>query len=60
MIRRLAAFVSVAAILAQTPRVWATTYALDPAHTTVAFKIRHLFSKVEITLEVEGLATPSS
>lgn len=55
MTRRLAALVSVAALLAQAPQVWATTYALDPAHTTVAFKIRHLFSKVEGTFnEFEG------
>ena len=25
---------------------WATTYAIDPEHTTVGFKIRHLFSNV--------------
>ena len=31
------------------PSVWATTYAIDTDHTTVAFKIRHLFSKVEGT-----------
>ncbi|MBI2884886.1 MAG: YceI family protein [Candidatus Omnitrophica bacterium] len=26
--------------------VWAATYAIDPDHSTVSFKIRHLFSKV--------------
>ena len=31
------------------PSAWATTYQLDKDHTTVAFKIRHLFSKVEGT-----------
>lgn len=34
---------------------WATTYAIDKDHTTVSFKIRHLFSKVEGTFnEFEG------
>ncbi len=28
------------------PSAWATTYAIDKDHTTVAFKVRHLFSKV--------------
>ena len=31
------------------PPAWATTYALDADHTTVSFKIRHLFSKVQGT-----------
>ena len=31
------------------PSAWATSYAIDPDHTTVSFKIRHLFSKVEGT-----------
>ena len=31
------------------PSVWATTYTIDPNHTTVAFKIRHLFSYVQGT-----------
>ena len=26
---------------------WAATYKVDPDHTTVSFKIRHLFSKVQ-------------
>lgn len=30
---------------------WATTYAIDIDHTTVSFKIRHLFSKVEGTFD---------
>jgi polyisoprenoid-binding protein YceI len=35
---------TVSALLA--PSAWATTYALDKEHTTVGFKIRHLFSNV--------------
>ena len=31
------------------PPVWATTYTIDHDHTTVSFKIRHLFSNVEGT-----------
>ena len=31
------------------PAVWAANYAIDKDHTTVSFKIRHLFSKVEGT-----------
>ncbi len=35
--------------------VWAATYTIDKDHTTVSFKIRHLFSKVEGTFnEFEG------
>ena len=34
---------------------WATTYAIDPDHTTVSFKVRHLFSKVEgVFTDVQG------
>jgi len=34
---------------------WATTYAIDKDHTTVGFKIRHLFSKVDGTFnQFEG------
>lgn len=29
------------------PSAWAATYAIDKDHTSVSFKIRHLFSKVE-------------
>jgi len=47
--------VIVGMILCQAPVVWATTYAIDPDHTTVSFKIRHLFSKVEGTFDqLEG------
>ena len=33
-------------LLAGSP-AWAATYAIDKDHTTIGFKIRHLFSKVE-------------
>jgi len=33
------------------PQAWATTYTIDKDHTTVAFKVRHLFSKVEGVFE---------
>ena len=37
------------------PAAWATTYAIDPDHTTVSFKIRHLFSNVQgVFRQVEG------
>ncbi len=37
------------------PSAWATTYAIDPDHTTVSFKVRHLFSNVQGTFnQVEG------
>ena len=37
------------------PSVWATTYTVDKDHTTVEFKIRHLFSYVKGTFnEFEG------
>ena len=32
------------------PSAWATTYAIDKDHTTVAFKIRHLFSKSQFSI----------
>ena len=34
-----------------TPLAWATTYKIDPDHTTVSFKIRHLFSYVRGTFD---------
>ena len=44
-----------AMVWCQAPAAWATTYAIDKDHTTVAFKIRHLFSKVEGTFnEFDG------
>jgi polyisoprenoid-binding protein YceI len=37
------------------PAAWATTYAIDHDHTTISFKIRHLFSYVRGTFnEFEG------
>ncbi len=37
------------------PAAWAATYKIDPQHTTVSFKIRHLFSYVQGTFDqVEG------
>ena len=33
-------------IVAGTSLAWATTYTVDPDHSTVSFKIRHLFSNV--------------
>ena len=39
-------FVLVGSLLVA-PSVWTTTYAIDTDHTTVGFKIRHLFSNVQ-------------
>ena len=51
---RLGAVLLISAFL-WAPSVWATTYTIDKDHTTVSFKIRHLFSKVEGTFnEFEG------
>jgi polyisoprenoid-binding protein YceI len=38
--------VAVVATLLGTATAWGATYAIDPDHSTVGFKIRHLFSKV--------------
>ncbi len=38
-----------AGLLVWAPSVYATTYSIDKDHTTVSFKIRHLFSKVQGT-----------
>ena len=38
--------VVVALLLGAAPSAWATTYALDKEHSSVNFKIRHLFTKV--------------
>ena len=55
MHRRLGWFVVVGLLVCQAPVAWATTYAIDPDHTTVSFKIRHLFSNVEGTFDqLEG------
>ena len=54
MKRRLTLLVCGVSLL-MAPPAWATTYALDADHTTVSFKIRHLFSKVQGTFnEFEG------
>lgn len=51
-------FVTVLGILLCASPAWATVYAIDPDHTTVSFKIRHLFTKVEGTFnEFEGAFT---
>ena len=47
MRRWLGLFVTVGILMGHAPGVWATTYQIDPEHTTASFKIRHLFSKVE-------------
>lgn len=44
----LATTLSLAAVA---PSAWATTYAIDKDHTTVGFKIRHLFSQVQGTFD---------
>jgi len=55
MMRQRVGILVVAGTLLASPSVWATTYAIDRDHTTVSFKIRHLFSKVEGTFnEFEG------
>ena len=36
-----------AGILLCAPSAWATTYTLDPDHTTVSFKVLHLLTKVQ-------------
>lgn len=42
-------------MVAAAPAAWATTYTIDADHTTVGFKIRHLFSRVSGTFDqVEG------
>ena len=47
--------VVLAGLVLAAPPAWATTYAIDRDHTTVSFKIRHLFSNVEGTFnEFEG------
>ncbi len=47
--------ICLAAVVAASPAAWAATYALDADHTTVEFKVRHLFSYVRGTFrEFEG------
>ena len=46
--KRTALFAAALAMAAlATPAAWATTYTIDTKHSSVTFKIRHLFSKVE-------------
>jgi polyisoprenoid-binding protein YceI len=55
MSRRWAPVVILTLLLCRATTAWATTYAIDRDHTTVSFKIRHLFSKVEGTFnEFDG------
>ena len=54
MRRRLAAVIFLGTFLFG-PSLWAATYKIDPDHTTVSFKIRHLFSYVRGTFnQFEG------
>lgn len=47
--------VILAALWLWAPSVWATSYTIDPQHSTVSFKIRHLVSKVPgVFREFEG------
>ena len=50
MRRWMTGLVCLAAVLIGQP-VWAATYELDADHTTISFKIRHLFSKVQGTFD---------
>ena len=53
--RHPASVVAVWGMLLVAPQASATTYAIDQAHTTVSFRIRHLFSYVQSTFnEFEG------
>ena len=52
---RLGLIALVGVLLCGAPSAWATTYALDPEHTSIGFKIRHLFSNVKGTFnDFEG------
>ncbi len=47
--------VALAALGLWAPAAWATTYTIDPQHSTVSFKIRHLVAKVPgVFREFEG------
>ena len=55
MRRRVLTGIVLAAGLIAGPSVWAAPYKIDKDHTTVGFKIRHLFSKVQGRFDqVEG------
>ncbi len=45
--RQRALIVAVAIGMLAAPSAWASTWTIDKDHTTVSFKIRHLFSKVQ-------------
>lgn len=47
--RRLTAILFLAITISFIPPSWAATYTVDPDHTTVSFKIKHLFSWVQGT-----------
>lgn len=47
MYKRLVSAVLLASGLLAAPPVWAATYKIDKEHSTVGFKIRHLFSKTQ-------------
>ncbi len=50
MRQRVAGFGVLCALL-MAPSAWATNYTIDPDHTTIGFKIRHLFSYVQGTFD---------
>ena len=50
MRQRVAGFGVLCALL-MAPSAWATNYTIDPDHTTIGFKIRHLFSNVQGTFD---------
>ncbi|MBI3321315.1 MAG: YceI family protein [Candidatus Omnitrophica bacterium] len=55
MRQRVLAVILAASALWAAPCAWATTYTIDQNHTTVSFKIRHLFANVEgVFREFEG------
>ena len=55
MIRQRSVILGLIGWLLIVPSAWATSYAIDPDHTTVSFKIRHIFSRVEGTFnEFQG------
>ena len=47
MRHRFGGFILTALLLGGGPAAWATAYAIDPDHSAVSFKIRHLFSNVQ-------------
>ena len=48
-VSKLSSSLLIALVLAQP--AWATTYAIDPKHSTISFTIRHLFSNVHGTFD---------